>query len=351
MLNGELCHPDEDTNASNLVLYEGTNSNGLPNTSIHSSGDSDTLDDSGRLCIAENDDVETTLGFEEKKESDVEDLNEVAQPPPLQKQRSDASTSSLSECENQNFDNADVIRTEGTTDPKPRSLESEVEKLRNQVGVMQQQNNVHMQMIHYILTQINYLRNQKNFVNGNSSPPNGMQFNPFLHLMSYNNQNGLPDQGPVNQSAYVSPYSTFNGFTQNSSQMARKSMSNEPVKLENEVETAIQDQKLYGDRLQSILNVDKRFENNGNPTANLNGNFSKLVDSTSLKNEHFLASSGASPASAPLGSSPPNFQTGKLLKNQCRICGKVLSCGSALKLHHRTHTGKSLCSANFRATG
>jgi len=36
-----------------------------------------------------------------------------------------------------------------------------------------------------------------------------------------------------------------------------------------------------------------------------------------------------------------------LKKNQCKICDRVLSCPSALKLHYRTHTGTRICPWSF----
>ena len=236
---------------------------------------------------------------------------------------------------------SNITRKSSTVSESP-IVSFELEQLRGQVGLVQQHVSIHTQMISYLLGQINALRSQCNSVTSDSPPPNGSHFNPYYHLMSsynaptfsnsavtFSNMAGLVNARPA----------VFDGYTNGINHMhAQTAPASNRTSLED------------------VLNPPKPSltESAGNHKQEKRGE-SNVLGSSSSTSDVFIQSSNTNAESSlrvqreqqqsslqTHRKSPPQYRIDKRLKNQCLTCGKVLSCGSALKLHYRTHTGKIL---------
>ena len=235
---------------------------------------------------------------------------------------------------NSNLNDERDKSSESVSEQEESSSKAEIKQLRNEVHVLQQQNTVHMQMIHYLVTQMNILRNQLNF--NNSPPPNGFPINPLLHLMTSYGGANFSQSAPSAVASLAASYSAGNGFADPSANLLRKPCVDDSVKKESHL---VHDTK--NQPFSSILGLEKRFENNAHVPTTPSQN-SSIAETAISGEELLLSSSSTPPTSSGQRSSPPDLQIEKPLKNQCVTCGKVLSCGSALKLHYRTHTGMFL---------
>ena len=297
----------------------------------------DSLDVSGELMIAEDEENNQSLSAEDEK-----DLAKVEEAPPRSNSPLDASEPTGKAMLSSTFkeESREEKEVELRENTRKSYVENDLELLRNQVNLIQQQNTVHMHMIHYLVSQMNYFRNQS-FVQGNSPPPNGMQFNPLLqHLMSSYSGSPLLNQSQNVASSLPATFGAMNGFngnTVNGTGVLNQFMANS-VKSETSADKVL-DGKLLSQPLSSMFEERKRMESNAQrpipPSTGAN-----MAESAPLRSELPHSSISTPTTSNGQRSSPPDLQLDKAMKNQCLTCGKFLSCSSALKLHYRTHTGK-----------
>ena len=244
---------------------------------------------------------------------------------------------------------ANSYANEGASDrscspPTEKNRKMDLENLRDKVEMLQQQNKVNMQMIQYLFAQVNYLRTQRTLTNEDHIPNTSLAFNPLLHLISsapgatsgYPESNlpfanyALPPSGnrslnsfPVSHSVAVQPFAGghFKEETEKEKSTLKQIDGNASLILEFEKRNGFQESKrsypaLPTAKVDSSMAPSKALQKDIKPFAPPNNGMSLPVTT--------------------------NFYLDKGIKNQCRTCGKVLSCGSALKLHYRTHTGRKL---------
>jgi len=297
---------------------------------------SDSLDESGELMIAEEEENNQNCDDKEEPEKTPnseallsQSVSPVASVPEGSHEIVTSSNAIFGIQNLRSNDEGEQIARESVI-----TFEADLENLRNQVHEIQQQNTVHLQMIHYLVTQMNYLRSQRNYINGNSPPPNGMQFNPLIHLMSSYGGANFSNQAQSGVASLAATYGAMNGFAAPNLHGPRKPFVIDSVKTEMSVENKMQDRQSVRPPMSSIIGLDKRFDGKSQvPTPPSN------MPNSASKNELLYSSNSTPSTSSGQRSSPPDLQLEKPLKNQCLTCGKVLSCGSALKLHYRTHTG------------